>query len=639
MSINIKTSDGLLKIGGKVTKEAIDSALGYTPANAEVENTVDTHKKDLTVHITSNERTSWNTTVTDLDTHTSNSSIHVTSSDKSKWDNKSDFSGDYHALSNKPNITDDGSETYSIADNDGNVIFQVDAEGTHNRDVFIGPLDSEISVSDKLTSLEQAIETLGGDTGEDILGLSETVSDHIENTNNPHNVTKEQLGLGDIVDDNSGSFRLADSNNNIAFEVSSDGITNAAKLSVGGKDIETIIEEHIDDIPEVVIPAETDPTVPSWAKQTNKPSYTVSEISGAVPNTITINGKALSKNINLSANDVEALPNTTKLADLTSDATHRTVTDTEKTTWNNKSDFSGAYVDLQGKPNITDDGASDFHIADSAGNIVATVNADGVQAVAFMDKNHNKQASIARVDNEGFGTIAKFVDVESVKLPKYGNLILPSNADDYGVYMYAESPSDLWFYGIANDEPVRLCNIATPNAGHHAANKAYVDDNKLDLQGGTITGPLTVGQGTSRYTTTLNGSLNVIGHIVGSPITADGSNEQATISGFESITATNITATDFNSISDARLKTNIVDYTPSGNILDLPLKEFDYIKSNVHTIGCLAQDLVNIAPELVDTDTEGFMSIKESKLVYLLLFELQKMNKRLDEIERRMTNE
>lgn len=42
----------------------------------------------------------------------------------------------------------------------------------------------------------------------------------------------------------------------------------------------------------------------------------------------------------------------TNLADLNDDSTHRTVTDTEKTTWNNKSNFSGSYNDLSNKPSI-----------------------------------------------------------------------------------------------------------------------------------------------------------------------------------------------------------------------------------------------------------------------------------------------
>ena len=42
----------------------------------------------------------------------------------------------------------------------------------------------------------------------------------------------------------------------------------------------------------------------------------------------------------------------TTLANLSSDSTHRTVTDVEKTKWNNKSDFSGNYNDLTDKPII-----------------------------------------------------------------------------------------------------------------------------------------------------------------------------------------------------------------------------------------------------------------------------------------------
>lgn len=40
------------------------------------------------------------------------------------------------------------------------------------------------------------------------------------------------------------------------------------------------------------------------------------------------------------------------LSDLQDDAEHRTVTDEEKQSWNDKSDFSGNYEDLQGKPTI-----------------------------------------------------------------------------------------------------------------------------------------------------------------------------------------------------------------------------------------------------------------------------------------------
>lgn len=57
------------------------------------------------------------------------------------------------------------------------------------------------------------------------------------------------------------------------------------------------------------ITTETDPTVPSWAKASSKPSYTASEV-GAVPTTRKVNNKALSSDITLTASDVGAVPTT-----------------------------------------------------------------------------------------------------------------------------------------------------------------------------------------------------------------------------------------------------------------------------------------------------------------------------------------
>lgn len=190
---------------------------------------------------------------------------------------------------------------------------------------------------------------------------------------------------------------------------------------------------------------ETDPTVPSWAKQASKPTYTAAEVgatttsdvntlianaigdinsfevaivselpssdidthtiyfmpnseaspnsydeymyinnnwekigtsdidlSGYVPTSRTVNGKALSNNITLDASDVGALPSTTsiptKTSDLTNDSGYLTsytetdpvfsasaaaeITSADISSWNNKSDFSGNYNDLTNKPTI-----------------------------------------------------------------------------------------------------------------------------------------------------------------------------------------------------------------------------------------------------------------------------------------------
>ena len=54
--------------------------------------------------------------------------------------------------------------------------------------------------------------------------------------------------------------------------------------------------------------------------------------------------------INEKLGKIDNIP--TKLAQLSDDTTHRLVTDTEKSNWNNKSEFSGRYEDLEGRPTI-----------------------------------------------------------------------------------------------------------------------------------------------------------------------------------------------------------------------------------------------------------------------------------------------
>ena len=126
---------------------------------------------------------------------------------------------------------------------------------------------------------------------------------------------------------------------------------------------------------------ETDPTVPAWAKATTKPTYTASEV-GALPSTTKI---------------------PSKLSDLTGDSTHRTVTDTEKSTWSAKVDTSSltAAVNdafLQAKASGEFDGESV-----TVSSVSESQEDGGSNIVTFSDgktltvNNGNRGSSIYRV--------------------------------------------------------------------------------------------------------------------------------------------------------------------------------------------------------------------------------------------------
>jgi hypothetical protein len=102
LSLNIQTANGLLEIGGKVTKEKVVSALGYEPADK-------THTEDTTIHVTSAEKQTWNAKAnqTDLD-----------------------------ALRDEINTSiESESDNFVISDSNGNTIMKVDADGVTTTNV------------------------------------------------------------------------------------------------------------------------------------------------------------------------------------------------------------------------------------------------------------------------------------------------------------------------------------------------------------------------------------------------------------------------------------------------------------------------------------------------------------------------
>ena len=96
-----------------------------------------------------------------------------------------------------------------------------------------------------------------------------------------------------------------------------------------------------------------------------------------------------------------------------------------------------------------------------------------------------------------------------------------------------------------------------------------------------------------------------------------------------------ITANRYNATSDRRLKENLREYEPKKSILELPIYEYDYINGGKDAIGCMAQDLQEICPEIVSEGSDGYLSIEESKIVYLLLQEVKRLREEVDELKRR----
>jgi hypothetical protein len=97
------------------------------------------------------------------------------------------------------------------------------------------------------------------------------------------------------------------------------------------------------------------------------------------------------------------------------------------------------------------------------------------------------------------------------------------------------------------------------------------------------------------------------------------------------------TATAFNTTSDQRLKENIVDAPEFGSVIDsIKVRSYDWKTDQTHQrAGFIAQELVTVAPEAVHqpADPEEMMAVDYSKLVPMLVKEIQSLRARLAALE------
>jgi hypothetical protein len=96
-------------------------------------------------------------------------------------------------------------------------------------------------------------------------------------------------------------------------------------------------------------------------------------------------------------------------------------------------------------------------------------------------------------------------------------------------------------------------------------------------------------------------------------------------------------ATTYNTSSDARLKHDIVDAPEASNLLDaIKVRSFKWnVDGSEQRYGMIAQELLEVAPEAVTTpaDPDAMMGVDYSKLVPMLVKELQSLRARVAQLE------
>jgi hypothetical protein len=155
---------------------------------------------------------------------------------------------------------------------------------------------------------------------------------------------------------------------------------------------------------------------------------------------------------------------------------------------------------------------------------------------------------------------------------------------------------------------------------------------RLDASGNLLVGGTTLGQDDS-LGVAQNGKLTIAKASSSSAVMASFKNGGTSVGTI----VTSTTATAYNTSSDQRLKENIADADDAGSKVDaIQVRKFDWIADGSHQdYGMIAQELQSVAPEAVsgDADSDDMMGVDYSKLVPMLVKEIQSLRARVAQLE------
>jgi hypothetical protein len=96
-----------------------------------------------------------------------------------------------------------------------------------------------------------------------------------------------------------------------------------------------------------------------------------------------------------------------------------------------------------------------------------------------------------------------------------------------------------------------------------------------------------------------------------------------------------LNSTIFNSLSDKKLKENIVLLTNASNdLLKLNGYSFSFKNSGIQSYGVIAQEVEKVLPNAVDTTEEGIKSVNYNALIALLIEDSKQKTKQIEELSK-----
>jgi hypothetical protein len=244
----------------------------------------------------------------------------------------------------------------------------------------------------------------------------------------------------------------------------------------------------------------------------------------------------------------------------------------------------------------------------------------------------------------GIGVVPIAHHYKSLEIGNAGSQITGrTEADTYfmsGLYWsssstikYAVSSVPVGYYNITNGAH-SWNNSAAGTAGNDATiNTAMTLDASGNLLVGCASLPSSSVKGAG-FTPTATGTDLYLGS---NTTTGDNQIVFYNPNGLVGSISTSASATQYNTSSDERLKENITDANDAGDKIDaIKVRQYDWKADGSHQdYGMVAQELMTVAPEAVSVpeDPEQMMGVDYSKLVPMMLKEIQSLRARISQLE------
>ena len=234
-------------------------------------------------------------------------------------------------------------------------------------------------------------------------------------------------------------------------------------------------------------------------------------------------------------------------------------------------------------------------------------------------------------------------DSEAMRIDSSGNVGI--NGSSAGATLQVNQ-SSLAYVDIRSDDSLRMRLLAdssqailasegVPLILKHGSTEAVRIDSSGNLLIGGLTAAPTGSTGGSGFIAESVGrrTLKIATTTTGGAGLAEFINPNGTVGSI----STSGSATAFNTSSDQRLKDNIVDAPSASNDIDaIQVRSFDWKADGSHQkYGMVAQELQSVAPEAVSApeDPEEMMGVDYSKLVPMLVKEIQSLRARVQQLE------